>query len=221
MTRSEMEWKSMTGSSDKKELAEQLRQLPQEERQELLKELENEDEVPILRWSSNPDAVKAAFNFVEREGTVTFEDLRSVLHGEGHIDAEEGSYNFGIVDTENGPFFETSGERDSDTEISLTELGEEYAAVFDDTAGLRPIERTLLIGMQPYGSAYRYLGILEAHGEEGVLREDLEEELVDTYSGSGSYYLGYYNSWFHKLGLIEKERDGRKMRYRLATPSGW
>jgi len=211
----------MTDTSNKEELAEKLRQLPPEERQQLLEELETEDRLPILRWSSNPEAVKAAFNFVEREGTVTFEELRSYLHSEGHIDAEEGSYNFGIVGTEDGPFFDTTGERESDTEISLTELGEEYAAVFDDSTVLRPIERTLMIGMQPYGSAFRYLGILEAHGEDGVLREDLERELVDAYSGSGSYYIGYYNSWFHKLGLVEKERDGRKMRYRLATPSGW
>lgn len=211
----------MPDDPDREELAEQLRELPPEERRELLEELETEEGIPILSWSSNPEAVKAAFNFVEREGTVTFEELRSFLHSEGHIDAEEGSYNFGIVDTEDGPFFDTTGGREPDTEISFTELGEEYAAVFDDSPELRPIERTLLIGLQPYGSAYRYLGILEAHGEEGILREDLEEELVDAYAGSGSYYIGYYNSWFHKLGLVEKERDGRRMRYRLATPSGW
>jgi len=211
----------MTDDSDKEELAEQLKQLPPEERRELFEELESEDKIPILGWSSNPEAVKAAFNFVENEGTVTFEELRSFLHREGHIDAEEGSYNFGIVDTENGSFFHTTGGREPDTEISLSELGHEYAEVFDENTELRPIERTLLIGMQPYGSAYYYLGILESHGEDGILREDLEEELVDAYSGSGSYYLGYYNSWFHKLGLVEKERDGRKMRYRLATPSGW
>lgn len=211
----------MTDDSEKEELAERLKQLPPEERRELLEDLETEEDLPILRWSSNPEAVKAGFNFVEREGTVTLEELRAYLHSEGHIDAEEGSYNFGIVDTDDGPFFDTTGEREPDTEVSLTELGEEVAGVFDESPELRPIERTLLIGMQPYGSAFRYLGILEKNREDGILREDLEQELVDAYEGSGKYYTGYYNSWFHKLGLVKKENDGRKKRYHLATPSGW
>lgn len=207
---------------NREDLAEQLKKLSAEERRELLEEVETDDELPILRWSSNPDAVKAAFNFVEREGTVTFEELRSYLHSEGHIDAEKGSYNFGIVETEDGAFFHTTGETDPDTEISLTDTGKEYAAVFDDDPDLRPIERTLLLGMQPYGSAFFYLGTLEDHREDdGLLREELQETLVDEYAGSGKYYTGYYNSWFHKLGLVEKERVGRKVKYRLATPSGW
>lgn len=204
------------------DLAEQLKKLSVEERRKLLEEVETEDELPILRWSSNPEAVKAAFQFVEREGTVTFEELRSYLHSEGHIDAEQGSYNFGIVETDDGAFFHTTGDRDPDTGISLTDTGKEYAAVFDENPGLRPIERTLLIGMQPYGSAFFYLGTLEEHrDEDGLLREELEEALVDEYEGSGKYYTGYYNSWFHKLGLVEKERVGRKVKYKLSVPSGW
>lgn len=207
---------------DREDLAERLKKLSADERRELLEEVESEEELPILRWSSNPVAVKTAFNFVEREGTVTFEELRSYLQSEGHIDAEEGSYNFGIVETDDGVFFNTTGDRDPDTEISLTNTGQEVAAVFDESPDLRPIERTLLIGMQPYGSAFFYLGALEENREDGgLLREDLEEELVDEYEGSGKYYTGYYNSWFHKLGVVEKERVGRKVKYRLATPSGW
>jgi hypothetical protein len=206
----------------REDLAEQLKKLSADERRQLLEEVESGDGLPILRWSSNPEAVKAAFKFVERGGSVTFEELRSYLQGEGHIDAEKGSYNFGIVETDDGVFFNTTGERDQDTEISLTDTGKEYAAVFDDKPGLRPIERTLLIGMQPYGSAFFYLGTLEAHREDGgLLREELQEALEDEYGGSGKYYTGYYNSWFHKLGLVEKERVGRKVKYRLATPSGW
>lgn len=216
----------MTTDSDKgpnrEDLAEKLKKLSADERRKLLEEVETDDELPILRWSSNPEAVKAAFKFVEREGTVTFEELRSYLQSEGHIDAEEGSYNFGIVETDDGTFFNTTGDRDPDTEISLTDTGREFAAVFDESPGLRPIERTLLIGMQPYGSAFFYLGTLEAHREDGgLLREELQEALVDEYKGSGKYYTGYYNSWFHKLGLVEKERVGRKVKYRLTTPSGW
>lgn len=208
--------------STHEDLAEQLKKLSADERRKLLEEVETDDELPILRWASNPEAVKAAFNFVEREGTVTFEELRSYLHGEGHIDAEQGSYKFGIVDTDDGSFFHTTGDRDADTEISLTDTGKEYASVFDENPGLRPIERTLLIGMQPYGSAYFYLGTLEAHrDDDGLLREELQEALVDEYEGSGKYYTGYYNSWFHKLGLVEKERVGRKVKYKLAVPSGW
>ncbi|WP_338740729.1 hypothetical protein [Haloplanus salilacus] len=207
---------------DREDLAERLKKLPADERRKLLEEVESEEELPILRWSSNPVAVKAAFNFVEREGTVTFEELRSYLQSEGHIDAEEGSYNFGIVETDDGVFFNTTGDREPETEISLTNTGQEVAAVFDETPDLRPIERTLLIGMQPYGSAFFYLSTLEENREDGgLLREDLEEALVDEYEGSGKYYTGYYNSWFHKLGVVEKERVGRKVKYRLATPSGW
>jgi len=206
---------------DKDDLENQLKELRPEERRELIESIEQEDEVPILGWSSNPEAVKAAFNFVEREGVVTLEELRSYLHGEDHIDAEKGSYNFGIVDTDNEVFFNSTGDRSAGPEISLTSLGEEVAEVFDQTSGLRPIERTLLIGMQPYGSGFRYLSILEENRENGILREDLEEKLMDEYKGSGKYYLGYYNSWFHKLGLVEKEQVGRKMKYHLSTPSGW
>lgn len=203
------------------DLAEQLKKLSSDERRKLLEEVEADDELPILRWSSNPEAVKAAFNFVAREETVTFEELRSYLQSEGHIDAERGSYKFGIVEDDDGVFFHTTGDREPDTEISLTDTGKEYAAVFDENSGLRAIERTLLIGMQPYGSAFFYLGTLEAHRDDGLLREELQEALVDEYEGSGKYYTGYYNSWFHKLGLVEKERVGRKVKYRLATPSGW
>ncbi|MFC3958654.1 hypothetical protein [Halovivax cerinus] len=216
----------MTNESDENpnrdDLEEQLKKLSPEERRKLLEDVERDDELPILRWSSNPEAVKAAFNFVESEETVTFEELRAYLQSEGHIDAEEGSYNFGIVETDEGAFFNTTGDRDPDTEISLTDTGREFASVFDNGPDLRPIERTLLIGMQPYGSAFFYLGTLEAHRDDGgLLREELEETLVDEYKGSGKYYTGYYNSWFHKLGLVEKERVGRKVKYRLATPSGW
>ncbi|ELY53650.1 hypothetical protein C491_20961 [Natronococcus amylolyticus DSM 10524] len=204
------------------DLAEQLKKLSADERRKLLEEVETDDKLPILRWSSNPEAVKAAFKFVERKDTVTFEELRSYLQSEGHIDAEEGSYNFGIVDTDDGAFFSTTGDRDPNTEISLTDTGREFAAVFDENPGLRPIERTLLIGMQPYGSAFFYLSTLEAYREDGgLLREELQEALVDEYEGSGKYYTGYYNSWFHKLGLVEKEKIGRKVKYQLATPSGW
>lgn len=207
---------------DREDLARQLEQLPPEERRKLLEEVEMKNELPILTWSPNPEAVKAAINLVEREGTVTFEELRSYLHSEEYIDAEEGSYNFGIVTTDDGSFFHTTGGREADTEISLTDLGQEVAAVFDEESRLRPIERTLLLGMQPYGSAFRYLAILEDHRDDGgMLREDLESELEDIYGGSGTYFTGYYNSWFHKLGIVEKERVGRKMKYRLAVPSEW
>lgn len=204
------------------DLAEQLKKLSPEERRELLEEVEGEDTIPILRWSSNPKAVKAAFNYVGREGTVTFEELRSYLNNEGHIDADKGSYSFGIVDTEDGSFFNTSGDRDADTEISLTDMGQQYAAVFDEQPGLRSIERTLLLGMQPYGSGFRFLSILEEHRDEGgILREDLQEKMEETYGGSGKYFTGYYSSWFNKLGLLEKERVGRKVKYSLAVPSEW
>lgn len=207
---------------DRNDLAEQLKKLSPEERKELLEEVEGEDTIPILRWSSNPKAVKAAFNYVEREGTVTFEDLRSHLNTEGHIDAEKGSYNFGVVDTEDGPFFNTNGDRNAGTEITLTDKGQEYAAVFDEQSGLRSIERTLLLGMQPYGSGFRFLSILEEHRDEGgILREDLQKKMEEAYGGSGKYFTGYYSSWFNKLGLLKKERVGRKVKYSLAVPSEW
>lgn len=207
---------------DRNDLAEQLKKLSPEERRELLEEVEGKDTIPILRWSSNPKAVKAAFNYVKREEPVTFEELRSYLNSEGHIDAEEGSYNFGIVYAEDGSFFKTTGDRDANTEISLTDIGQQYAAVFDEQPGLRSIERTLLLGMQPYGSGFRFLSILEEHRDEGgILREDLQEKMEEVYGGSGKYFTGYYSSWFNKLGLLEKERVGRKVKYSLAVPSEW
>lgn len=207
---------------DKDDLAERLRKLSPEERQELLAQLEDNVEIPILRWSSNPNAVKEAFRFVHKQGTATFEELRAHLHSQDLIDAEKGSYKYGIVDHDEQVFFRVNGKREADTEISLTDLGQRYAEAFENSADLTPFDRTVLFGMQPYGSAFRFLGILERHRDDGgVLREELEEEMKEEYGGTGSFYTGYWGSWFSKLGIIEKEDVGRKVKYKLTVPAGW
>lgn len=204
------------------DLAEKLLELSSEERQELLAQLEDDVEIPILRWSSNPNAVKEAFRFVHEEGTVTFEELRAHLHSQDLIDAEKGSYKYGIVDHEEQLFFRVNGKREADTEITLTDLGQKYAEAFESSGDLSPFDLTVLFGMQPYGSAFRFLGILERHRDDGgVLREELEEEMKAEYGGTGSFFTGYWGSWFSKLGLIEKENVGRKVKYKLSVPSGW
>ncbi|MDS0300890.1 hypothetical protein NDI76_19245 [Halogeometricum sp. S1BR25-6] len=210
----------MSGN-DYDDLRDRLKELSSEERAALLKDVEAENELPIIGWSSNPEAVKAAFKYVEEQGTVTFEDLRQHLHDEEHIEAEQGSYNFGIIDTEREVFFKTDGDREAGTEITLNPCGKEYAEIFDESDYLRPIEKTLLIGMQPYGSGLRFLGILEENREDGILRENLQEQMVEEYEGSGKYFTGYYGSWYSKLGLVDKERVGRKVKYKPAFPSAW
>lgn len=199
-----------------------LRDLSEKERRELLEEVEIEEGYPLLTWAPNPTAVKATFNFISKQKAVTYEELRKYLVEAGYVETEEGKYNFGIISTdEDSLLFHTTGKKQPDTEISLTEIGRNVAAVFDDQDDLRPVEKALLFGLQPYGSGMNYLSILDSHRDDGILREDLKEKLTDTYGGSGSYFTGYYTSWFSKLGLIEKERIGRKKKFHPAFPQEW
>ncbi|NUB91123.1 hypothetical protein HT576_08825 [Haloterrigena sp. SYSU A121-1] len=207
---------------DREQIKEYMKSLPEEEREELLMEVQTEDVYPVVNWAPNPAAVKATFNFISDNGTVTYEELRQHLVDRGYADTDEGKYNFGIVSVEDDdPIFNTTGGQEADTEISLTPIGEEIASVFDDRKDLRPVERALLVGLQPYGSGFAYLSLLEEHREDGILRQDLEDAMVDQYSGSGKYFTGYYTSWFSKLGLLEKEQVGRKKKFHPDFPEAW
>ena len=54
-----------------------------------------------------------------------------------------------------------------------------------------------------------------------MIREDLQERLVELYGGKGRYYTGYYTRIFDQLDLIRKKRKGRKMSYYLNVPEAW
>ena len=135
---------------DPEQLKEYVKSLPEDEREALLMEVQTEDIYPILNWAPNPSAVKATFNFIADNGTVTYEELRQHLVDLDYAETDEGKYNFGIVSVEDDdPIFNTTGGRDVDTEISLTSIGEEIASVFDDRKEIRPVERALMVGLQP------------------------------------------------------------------------
>lgn len=207
---------------DRDQLKEYLKNLPEDERKELLQEVETEDVYPMINWAPNPLAVKATFNFISDSGAVTYEELRQHLVDLEYVETEEGKYNFGIVSVEDDdPIFTTTSGQEADTEISLTPIGEDIAGVFDDHDELRPHERALLCGLQPYGSGFAYLALLDAYRDDGILRQDLEDAMIDRYSGSGKYFTGYFTSWYSKLGLIEKEQVGRKKKFWPSFPEEW
>lgn len=119
------------------------------------------------------------------------------------------------------PIFATTGGREADTEVSLTGTGENIAEVFDDQEELRPVERVMLCGLQPYESGFGYLSLLDEHREDGIFRPDLEETMVDRYGGKEKYFTGYFTSWYSRLGLMEKEQVGRKKKFHPSFPEGW
>jgi hypothetical protein len=207
---------------DPEQIKEFVKGLPEEERKELLQDVQTQDVYPIINWAPNPLAIKATFNFISNNNTVTYEELRQHLVDLGYADTEEGEYNFGIVSVdEDDPVFETDGGQDPDTNISLTSIGEDIADVFDDTYDLRPHERALLCGLQPYGSGSAYLSILDEHREDGIMRQDLEDTMVDRFGGKGKYFTGYFTSWYSRLGLMKKEQVGRKKKFHPDFPEAW
>lgn len=208
---------------DPEKIKEYVKNLPPEERQALLEEVEAEDLYPVINWAPNPLSIKATLNFISDNGTVTYEELRQHLVDLGYADTEEGEYNFGVVSIEDDDsIFETDGGRDADTNISLTQIGEDIASVFDDRDdALRPHERALLFGLQPYGSGITYLALLEENRSDGILRQDLEDAMTDQYGGKGKYFTGYFTSFYARLGLIEKEQVGRKKKFHPDFPEAW
>lgn len=210
----------MKSDESRDDLKARLRELPANERDELLREIEDEprDGYPSLKWATNPVTVKAALNFIASDETTTFEELRQHLNTLDECDIDPGNYSFGIVDTsDESMIFQTTGGRDAETEISLTQTGENIAAMFDDNHGVRPCERPLFFGLQPYGTGITFLSELDKHRDgNGVLRQDLEAALQVRYGDQGAHALGYFSAWYSSLGLIEREPDpddGRRKRY--------
>lgn len=208
---------------DPEQIKEYVKTLPPEERQALLEEVESEDIYPFINWAPNPLSIKATLNFISDNGTVTYEQLREHLVDLGYTDTEEGQYNFGVVSIDDDDaIFDTDGGRDAETNISLTQIGEDIASVFDDRDdALRPHEKSLLFGLQPYGSGITYLALLEKHRSDGILRQDLEDAMIDQYGGKGKYFTGYFTSLFDRLGLIKKEQVGRKKKFHPNFPEAW
>lgn len=209
------------GDLDRDQLKQQLKNLPEDEQEELLKEIQIEEVYPVVNWAPNPLAVKATFNFISARGTVTYEELRQHLAGLDYVETEEGEYNFGIISLDDDSIFNTTGGQEAETEISLTTIGENIADVFDDRDELRPHERALLCGLQPYGSGFEYLSLLDEHRDDGILRQDLEDAMVDRFGGKGKYFTGYFTSWYAKLGLMEKEQVGRQKKFHPDFPEAW
>lgn len=207
---------------DQEQLKQYIRSLPEDKRRELLEEAEDHDIYPVVNWAPNPLAIKATFNYISDNDTVTYEELRQHLDNLGYTDTDEGKYNFGVVSIEeDDPIFNTDGGRQPDTEISLTPIGEDIASVFDDHDDLRPHERALLFGLQPYGAGFAYLALLQEHRENGIHRQDLQEEMMDQFGGKGRYFTGYFTSWFDRLRLMKKEQDGRQKKFHPDFPEAW
>ena len=121
-------------------------------------------------WGPNPEAIKTTFQFVGENEVVTWEELRQHLYERGLTSSEEGKYTFGIVHgDDNDPFFDSNGPRQGDTELWLTPQGERLAGVFEgDGSDLDGIERTLIMGIQGFESAFTFLDIVAQHRENGI-----------------------------------------------------
>ena len=203
------------------DLARRLGNLSPDERERVLEQadgVESDDGVPRVVWGPNPEAIKTTFQFVRENEVVTWEELRQHLSERELTDSEKGKYTFGIVHGDDGdPFFDRSGRRQGDTELWLTPLGERLADVFEgDGSSLDGIERALIMGVQGFESAFTFLDIVGQHRENGIRRENVEEQLVDRYGEKGSHFTGYYRKLFGSLGMIEAKNDpedGRKVRY--------
>lgn len=125
------------------------------------------------------------------------------------------------VDRESDETFsvEKKGKKKDDM-ISLTETGKKLAKCFNDNVNeLEPVEIAIMRGLQPTGSGFYFLGLLEDAKPNGLLREELEEKMKEKYGDNGEIRTGYLTTWYSRLGVIQKEQEGRKKRYKLAVPT--
>ncbi|KXA90250.1 hypothetical protein AKJ57_04290 [candidate division MSBL1 archaeon SCGC-AAA259A05] len=206
---------------NKERILKDLKNLPPEERKEILDQIKPEKELPILYWTTNPITAKLTFKFLQNQGEATLEEIREFLQNQGAIRANKGEYNFGVIPRDGDLFFNIDGSWGENCKVSLTETGKKFAEIFRKDKEMTSLERSLLIGIQPYGSGFVYLSILEKNREKGVLREDMQKELVNLYGNKGKYFTGYFTTWFSRIGLIKKEKDGRKVRYKPTFPTAW
>jgi hypothetical protein len=133
--------------------------------------------------------------------------------------------DYGLVGRKSNDIFDVEkGSSKGEDVFTLTRQGRDLAEMFDDDiSGLRPVETTLYRGLAMYGNMAAFLGILEKHRTQnghpdGMLKEDLVEEMEAYYEGKASTYAGYLGTLAERLGLIERTRDGNKARYKIVVP---
>lgn len=212
-------------TDDVEELLEGVDQLSPEERERLRARLIADPIPPLAGWTPDPLKLKVALKKLQEEGSITRGDLREHLSSIDGI-SEITSPDYGLVGRKSNDIFEVEkGSGKGQDVFTLTRQGQELAEMFDeDFSGLRPVEIALYRGLSMYGNMAAFLGILEKHRNQddahpdGMLKEDLVEEMATIYGGKASIYTGYLGTLAERLGYIERTRDGNRARYKLVTP---
>jgi hypothetical protein len=212
---------------DVEELIAEVEQLTPEERATLRERLNEEPSPPLAGWSPDPLKLKVALNHLVDVGETTREDLAEVLSAVGEI-SEITSMDYGLVGRKSNDIFHVEkGDSKAEDRLSLTTQGRQLAEMFDDEFdGLRPVEKTLYRGLSVYGHLGAFLGILERHRQQdghpdGMLKEDLVEEMAELYGGEADTFTGYLGTLCNRLELITRTRDGNRARYKIAVPERW
>jgi hypothetical protein len=212
---------------DVEELIAEVEQLTPEERATLRERLNEEPSPPLAGWSPDPLKLKVALNHLVDVGETTREDLAEVLSAVGEI-SEITSMDYGLVGRKSNDIFHVEkGDSKAEDRLSLTTQGRQLAEMFDDEFdGLRPVEKTLYRGLSVYGHLGAFLGILERHRQQdghpdGMLKEDLVEEMAELYGGEADTFTGYLGTLCNRLELITRTRDGNRARYKVAVPERW
>lgn len=211
-------------ADDVEELLDRVEQLSPEERARLRERLDSDPSPPLAGWSPDPLKLKVALNKLQEVESITRGDLRKHLTDIDSI-SEITSMDYGLVGRKSNDIFNVEkGSSKGEDVFTLTEQGRELAEMFDDDfSGLRPVETALYRGLSVYGNMAAFLGILEKHRKDGghpdgMLKEDLVDEMEAYYGGKASTYAGYLGTLAERLGLIERTRDGNRARYKLIVP---
>jgi len=196
---------------EEEKIIEELRKLTPQEREKLMEKVEEEGKPPYILWGANPLAIKATLKTIELRGSVTYRELRETLRRDidPNLDEEE-KYSFGIIpDNGEGNLFRIEKKQEKrDWKITLTPSGQKIAQFLDDDFGkLHPHEIVLFRGLQPHAPGITVLELLIEAGEKGILNEELVKEMKRRYGKAGEHYLGYFKTWYRRLGLIKAEQD--------------
>jgi hypothetical protein len=209
------------------DLMAEVEQLTPEERAALRERLNEEPSPPLAGWSPDPLKLKVALNHLVDVDEATREDLAEVLSAVDEI-SEITSMDYGLVGRNSNDIFHVDkGDSKAEDRLSLTTQGRQLAEMFDDEFdGLRPVEKALYRGLSVYGHLGAFLGILERDRQQGghsdgMLKEDLVEEMAELYGGEADTYTGYLGTLCNRLELITRTRDGNRARYKIAVPERW
>jgi hypothetical protein len=209
------------------DLMAEVEQLTPEERAALRERLNEEPSPPLAGWSPDPLKLKVALNHLVDVDEATRENLAEVLSAVDEI-SEITSMDYGLVGRNSNDIFHVDkGDSKAEDRLSLTTQGRQLAEMFDDEFdGLRPVEKALYRGLSVYGHLGAFLGILERDRQQGghpdgMLKEDLVEEMAELYGGEADTYTGYLGTLCNRLELITRTRDGNRARYKIAVPERW